>query len=66
MNLNNIEILQKKGVNIPNPSTVFIGDDVDLERISPDGVTLFRHQVNRRPNPDYAGHRSWLRNAGDR
>ena len=41
MNLNNIEILQKKGVNIPNPSTVFIGDDVDLERISPDGVTLF-------------------------
>ncbi|MGM0654721.1 MAG: protein GlmU [Thermodesulfobacteriota bacterium] len=41
MNLNNIEILQKKGVHIPNPSTVFIGDDVDLERISPDGVTLF-------------------------
>ncbi len=41
MNLNNIEILQKKGVNIPNPSTVLIGDDVDLERISPDGVTLF-------------------------
>src|SRR6056297_1615247 len=41
MNLNNIESLQKKGVNIPNPSTVFIGDDVDLERISPDGVTLF-------------------------
>lgn len=41
MNLKKIEALLEKGVNIPNPSTVFIDDDVDIERISPDGVTLF-------------------------
>ena len=41
MNIKKIETLINKGVNIPNPSTVFIGDDVDIERISPDGVTLY-------------------------
>lgn len=41
MNLIKIEALLKKGVKIPNPATVFIDDDVDIERISPDGVTLF-------------------------
>lgn len=41
MNIKKIEALLKKGVNIPNPSSVFIGDEVDIERISPDGVTLF-------------------------
>ncbi|WP_020586430.1 protein GlmU [Desulfobacter curvatus] len=41
MNLKKIEALLKKGVNIPNPATVFIGDDVDIERISPDGVTIY-------------------------
>lgn len=41
MNIKKIEALLKKGVNIPNPSTVFIGDEVDIGRISPDGVTLF-------------------------
>jgi UDP-N-acetylglucosamine/UDP-N-acetylgalactosamine diphosphorylase len=29
-----------KGVSIPNPYTVDIGDDVDVDRISGDGVTL--------------------------
>jgi UDP-N-acetylglucosamine/UDP-N-acetylgalactosamine diphosphorylase len=41
MNIKKIETLIQKGVNIPNPATVFIGDDVDIERISPDGVTLY-------------------------
>ena len=41
MNIKKIDALLKKGVNIPNPATVFIGDDVDIERISPEGVTLF-------------------------
>lgn len=41
MNFKKIEALLHKGVNIPNPATVFIGDDVDIERISPDGVTLY-------------------------
>ncbi|WP_320042924.1 protein GlmU [uncultured Desulfobacter sp.] len=41
MNLKKIEALLQKGVNIPNPATVFIGEDVDIDRISPDGVTLY-------------------------
>lgn len=41
MNIKKNEALIAKGINIPNPSTVFIGDEVDIERISPDGVTLF-------------------------
>lgn len=41
MNINKIEALLKKGVNIPNPATVLIGEDIDIERISPDGVTLY-------------------------
>jgi UDP-N-acetylglucosamine/UDP-N-acetylgalactosamine diphosphorylase len=41
MNLKKIEALIQKGVNIPNPATVFVGDDIDVERISPDGVTLY-------------------------
>ncbi len=45
MNLKNIEsenirILLNKGVNIPNPLSVFIDDDVNPDRISGDNVTL--------------------------
>ncbi|MEH0020039.1 MAG: protein GlmU [Desulfobacter sp.] len=33
--------LVEKGVNIPNPATVYISEDVDLNRISGNGVTLY-------------------------
>ena len=35
------KILIQKGVKIPNPASIDIGDDVDLERISGDNVTLY-------------------------
>jgi len=45
MNLKNgIDIcahLMAKGVNIPLPNTLFIGPEVDTDRISGDGVTLY-------------------------
>ncbi len=34
------EQLQKKGVHFPQPETVYIGDDVDPEKISGDNVTI--------------------------
>jgi UDP-N-acetylglucosamine/UDP-N-acetylgalactosamine diphosphorylase len=37
---NRLEKLIEKGVRIPNPDTVAIHDDVDLDRISGDGVVL--------------------------
>jgi bifunctional UDP-N-acetylglucosamine pyrophosphorylase/glucosamine-1-phosphate N-acetyltransferase len=40
-NISAIEKLQQKGVTIPNPSSVEIGDDVDVERISGDGVVIY-------------------------
>lgn len=41
-NLNNkIKILIKKGVRIPNPESIEIGDEVDIERISGDGVSVY-------------------------
>jgi len=36
-----LDRLIQKGVSIPNPSTVFISDDVDPDRISGNGVTLY-------------------------
>ena len=36
-----IDLLMKKGVNIPNPESVDIGPEVDIDRISGDGVTLY-------------------------
>lgn len=36
-----ISVLLKKGVKVPIPASVFIGEDVDLSRISGDGVTLY-------------------------
>ncbi len=36
-----VEKLIQKGVAIPNPQSVLISDDVDSERISGDGVTIF-------------------------
>ena len=42
MNLrSNIEQLLDKGVHIPNPQSVEIDDDIDLDRISGKGVTLY-------------------------
>jgi len=35
-----IETLIRKGVNIPNPDSVAIGDDVDIDRISGNGVVI--------------------------
>lgn len=35
-----LDELLRKGVNIPHPSSVFIADDVDPDKISGDGVTL--------------------------
>ncbi|WP_022668575.1 protein GlmU [Desulfospira joergensenii] len=36
-----IEALLQRGVNIPNPDSVYIAEEVDLDRISTDNVTLF-------------------------
>jgi len=36
-----IEKLQKKGVHIPNPECVEIGPEVDIDRISGDGVVIY-------------------------
>lgn len=36
-----IKELQKKGVQIPNPESVFIANDVDPDRISSENVTLY-------------------------
>ncbi len=36
-----IALLMKKGVDIPNPLTLDIGDDVQIDRISAKGVTLY-------------------------
>jgi len=35
-----VAALLRKGVSIPNPHSVFIADDVELERISKDGVVI--------------------------
>ena len=41
-NLNNkIKLLIEKGVRIPNPESVEIGDEVDSEKISGNGVTIY-------------------------
>lgn len=36
-----VERLISKGVNIPNPGSVYVADDVDPDRISPDNVTIY-------------------------
>src|SRR3989339_471847 len=38
---NIVEMLIKKGVNIPNPATVFISDEVNIDRISGENVTIY-------------------------
>lgn len=38
---NKIQALLKKGVKIPNPENVHIGDDVDIEMISGSGVEIY-------------------------
>ena len=38
---NKIKILIKKGVRVPNPESIEIGDEVDMERISGDGVSVY-------------------------
>jgi UDP-N-acetylglucosamine/UDP-N-acetylgalactosamine diphosphorylase len=40
-NITKIETLAKKGVKISNPQTLDIGDEVNLDRISGDGVTIY-------------------------
>ncbi|TET48467.1 MAG: hypothetical protein E3J58_06475 [Actinomycetota bacterium] len=41
-NLNNkINLLINKGVRIPNPESIEIGDEVDAEKISGNGVTIY-------------------------
>ncbi len=41
MNIKKVDLLGQKGVNIPNPESVYIGDDVNIDRISGQGVTLY-------------------------
>jgi hypothetical protein len=41
MKIKTIDLLRQKGVSIPNPESVYISDDVDPERISGKGVTIF-------------------------
>jgi len=36
-----LELLTEKGVEIPNPSSVDIGDEIDPDNISPDGVVIY-------------------------
>ncbi|MEA3434896.1 MAG: hypothetical protein U9R43_00415 [Thermodesulfobacteriota bacterium] len=40
-NSNKTKILIEKGVRIPNPESVEIGDEVDIERISGEGVSIY-------------------------
>ncbi len=40
-NIRKVEILQNKGVKIPNPASIEIGEDVDIERISGSGVVIY-------------------------
>jgi len=40
-NISKIEKLLEKGVKIPNPRSVDIGDDVDIDRISAQGVVIY-------------------------
>lgn len=39
--MNSIEALIQKGVCIPNPESVEIGEDIDLDRIAAQGVTIY-------------------------
>ena len=41
MKTKKIELLCQKGVNIPNPESVYISEDVNIDRISGQGVTLY-------------------------
>ncbi len=41
MKNNKVALLAQKGVDIPNPDSVYISDDVNLDRISGQGVTLY-------------------------
>lgn len=41
MNKTKLQQLMDKGVNIPNPETVFISDDIEPSRISGNGVVLY-------------------------
>jgi hypothetical protein len=41
MKNNKVELLVQKGVVIPNPESIFISDDVNIDRISGNGVTLY-------------------------
>lgn len=41
MKKNNLKILIDRGVEIPNPESVYIAEDVNPERISGDNVTIF-------------------------
>lgn len=40
-NSENVKLLIRKGVKIPNPLTVEIGEEVDIDRISGDGVVIY-------------------------
>ncbi len=39
--LKKINDLLERGVSIPNPETIDIGDDVDIDRISGKGVKIY-------------------------
>ncbi len=41
MKKNNLKVLIDRGVEIPNPESVYISEDVNPERISGDNVTIF-------------------------
>ena len=41
LNINKIQLLIDKGVRIPNPESVEIGDEVDIERISGDKISIY-------------------------
>ena len=40
-NREKVRLLVEKGVDIPNPLTIDIGEEVDIERISGDGVVIY-------------------------
>ncbi len=39
--IDNLEQLIQKGTKVPEPKSVYVGEDVDIERISGEGVTLY-------------------------
>jgi UDP-N-acetylglucosamine/UDP-N-acetylgalactosamine diphosphorylase len=60
-NKEKIRLLIDKGIKIPNPLTVDIGEEVDIERISGDGVVIYAGcKIYGKKNPDHVRDKTGL------